>query len=708
MAITKMSLVRISGNVKYIDETMVKCCEFGMFHPERAKMLEEYEKTNEIFLDYSKNTGYLRKIVDLAGKLGLGQFKNQISDLEKFSKEDKIGFEDNISESEIETRAYSNSFESLLHKCEDIFTMLDIKLKDINKKIFENKDNNIEIENIDVRIDELKSKVEYLLKEKSLHEKKISEYTSVLTQLQNIDNANIDFDDLFSCKYLKIRFGRLPKESYEKLKLFDSEEFVFVSFKIDHNYSLCLYITPCYISKKIDEMFNSLFFERIRIPVYAHGTPDSTKHYVKDQINKYESALKNINLEIKNLKTKIEKDFSKIYFKIKFFSECFSNKKYAAIFEDKFYLVGFIPKDLEHEFVDKFNNSDSLNNLESSEAIDVTISDPTSDKRLKTPVKLKNNRFSRPFEDFVAMYGLPSYKDKDPTVFLSISYTVLFGIMFGDIGQGLVIALLGYLMAKIKDSNFGRILTRIGLSSAFFGVIYGSCFGFEDLFEKYILGLSDPYKNFLLKISHKDTNTLLLGAIFIGVIFTISSMIFNIVVGIKHKKSSVYMFGQNGLAGLVFYFSAILAVVGVMILKTNVLNPWFITFCIIIPIVLIFLKEPLGDKVDGREVKIHDGVGGFVIENFFELYDVLLGFMSNTISFIRVGAFVLSHAGMMMVVMNFVNNMQSYGKISMLIFGNIFVMAFEGLIVGIQVLRLQFYEMFSRCFDGAGKPFKKI
>ena len=88
MAITKMSLVKLNGNVTNIDDTMVKCCNFGMFHPERASLLEEYEKNNDSFLEYSKNTGYLRKIVDLAGKLGLGLFKDQISELKKF--EDRL------------------------------------------------------------------------------------------------------------------------------------------------------------------------------------------------------------------------------------------------------------------------------------------------------------------------------------------------------------------------------------------------------------------------------------------------------------------------------------------------------------------------------------------------------------------------------------------------------------------------------------------
>ena len=696
MAIAEMSLVKISGNVKDINDTFVKCCKFGMFHPERAAMFEEYEKNNEKYLEYSNNTGYLRKIVDLAGKLGLGLFKNKIPELQKYDNDDKVKNKDlkiSNKENEMELIAYDNPYKTYLNECEAIFSKLRIEAKEEDYS-----DIDMSLDSMSKYIKDLRSKVEYLIEEKFKHEKKISEYSSVLTQLENIGFSDINFDELFSCKYFKIRFGRLPIEGYEKLKIFDNENFIFLPFKVDTNYNWCSYIVPCYYSKKVDDLFKSLFFEGIRIPIYAHGTPETTIYYVKDQIDNYEKMLKYIDHEIKSLQLKVKKELFKIYSKIKFFNECFDNKKYAAIFEDQFYIIGFIPKKQEHHFINQFENL---------EDIDITISNPNSENRIKTPVKLKNNKFYEPFESFVSMYGLPSYNDIDPTIFLSISYTLLFGIMFGDIGQGLVIALIGSILWRLKNISFGRILTRIGLSSSFFGIIYGSCFGIEDIFKNNISFLPNPYKDILLNISHKEPNTVLLAAIGIGIIFIICSMIFNIRVGLKQKKSAIYLFGQNGLAGLMFYISVILAIVIKIIFK-NVINPWFIICFIVLPLIFVFFKEPLGDKIDGHKIKFHEGVGGFIIENFFEMYDILLGFMSNTLSFIRVGAFVLSHAGMMSVIIGFTEKMSGNSKIAVLIFGNIFVIAFEGLIVGIQALRLQFYEMFSRCFDGSGKPFKHI
>ena len=86
----------------------------------------------------------------------------------------------------------------------------------------------------------------------------------------------------------------------------------------------------------------------------------------------------------------------------------------------------------------------------------------------------------------------------------------------------------------------------------------------------------------------------------------------------------------------------------------------------------------------------------------------MLSYVTNTMSFLRVGSFVLVHAGMMMVVFSIAGMFGTIGYIITLIIGNIFVMCFEALLAGIQVLRLEFYELFSRFFEGQGKPFSPI
>ena len=101
-------------------------------------------------------------------------------------------------------------------------------------------------------------------------------------------------------------------------------------------------------------------------------------------------------------------------------------------------------------------------------------------------------------------------------------------------------------------------------------------------------------------------------------------------------------------------------------------------------------------------------IGGFIVENFFEMFEFLLSYISNTMSFLRVGGFVLSHAGMMLVVMTLMDMVSATAQPFVLVIGNVFVMAMEGMIVAIQIIRLEFYEIFSRFSESDGVPFEPV
>ncbi len=126
----------------------------------------------------------------------------------------------------------------------------------------------------------------------------------------------------------------------------------------------------------------------------------------------------------------------------------------------------------------------------------------------------------------------------------------------------------------------------------------------------------------------------------------------------------------------------------------------------LIPLLLIFLKEPLTAMVEKRSEKISGSLGMFFVEGFFELFEVLLSYFSNTLSFVRVGAFAVSHAAMMEVVLMLAGAETGNLNLLVVILGNLFVCGMEGLIVGIQVLRLEYYELFSRFYKGTGHEFK--
>ena len=126
----------------------------------------------------------------------------------------------------------------------------------------------------------------------------------------------------------------------------------------------------------------------------------------------------------------------------------------------------------------------------------------------------------------------------------------------------------------------------------------------------------------------------------------------------------------------------------------------------VLPLLVMFFKEPLTAVLEKKSEKISGGFGMFVTQGFFELFEVLLSYFSNTLSFVRVGAFAVSHAAMMQVVLMLAGAETGAPSIPVIVLGNLFVCGMEGLIVGIQVLRLEYYELFSRFYKGSGREFK--
>lgn len=323
---------------------------------------------------------------------------------------------------------------------------------------------------------------------------------------------------------------------------------------------------------------------------------------------------------------------------------------------------------------------------------------------LEPPTVLRNNWFAKPFEMFVDMYGLPHYNDFDPTFVVAITYSLLFGIMFGDLGQGLVLVLLGTWAWKKKKMVLGAIAQRIGVFSMFFGLVYGSFFGDEHILNFLYVNILGMASKPIEVTSGDSTMTLLLGAVALGSVLILMSIGINIVLNLKRKNFGEALFTQNGLAGFIFYGSAIVMLGLEMGLGIKVLNPLTEILFFGIPLMVMLLRVPLKNLVAKVHIAPHEGWGGYLLESVFELLEVILSFVSNTMSFLRVGGFIMSHAGMMVVVMT-LREMSGSAGLAVLILGNIFVIGLEGLIVGIQTLRLEYYEMFSRYFAGGGKKY---
>ena len=318
------------------------------------------------------------------------------------------------------------------------------------------------------------------------------------------------------------------------------------------------------------------------------------------------------------------------------------------------------------------------------------------------PTKLKNPRFFKPFELFIQMYGLPAHDEMDPTMFVALTYTFIFGAMFGDVGQGFCLFAIGGLIYLKKKMNLAGIVSIAGIFSMIFGALFGSIFGFEDIIPAIWLRPVEAMTNlpFIGQL-----NTVFIIAIAFGMALNILVMIFQIANAAKSHDTENLWFSTNGVAGLVFYGFLVLTIVLYMTgrkVPGNILMVIFLG----IPILLFVFKEPLTNLVEHNHKKMEESKAMFLVQGFFELFETLLSYFSNTLSYVRIGAFAVSHAAIMEVVLMLSGAENGTPNLFGIILGNVVVCALEGLIVGIQVLRLEYYEMFSRFYKGSGREFK--
>lgn len=575
-----------------------------------------------------------------------------------------------------------NLYEEILVRLNDASNKYHFKLEEIPVE-----SNQINVLGVKEYLDDLLLDVERIDAVKVQLDQMVNENQEAIIQLQHVADIDVDFDDLFSCKYLQVRFGKIPANNVAKLDYYESLPFVFKPFHNDSKYIWCMYITTPGDAPEVDNIFSSLYFERIHIPTFVHGSPELAISEIQEEANVAVEHSKKLEMRINKIFANNQDKLNEIYTIAKHLNDLYIMQKYVVVIGDKLTVNGFVPTKNIKKFKEDF---------EGIEAVTVDVKPANSDVRLSPPTLLKSNWFSRPFRMFVEMYGVPKYNDADPTLLVSLSYTLLFGIMFGDVGQGIILSLVGLIAYKKFGLQLGAVGIRLGISSALFGIVFGSVFGNEEILV--------PMFN---AMSPDNTMTLLMAAICLGIILIIISMSFNVVLNLKKKNIGEAILSQNGLCGLVFYIS-ILGLVLNMFLGLDFVNMIYIIILIVIPLLFIFLKEPLIRKFEEHEVMFPNGFGAFFVEGFFELFEVVLSFITNTMSFLRVGGFVLSHAGMMLVVYTLAEMVGGVGELAVIIFGNVFVMCLEGLIVGIQVLRLEFYEMFSRYYEGNGIPFKTI
>lgn len=530
-------------------------------------------------------------------------------------------------------------------------------------------------------------------------EAELAETSAYLEQVKPYVGLDFDISDVTGLQFIMYRFGRIAQDYYRKFEKYVNEnvDTIFYTATSNRDYVYGVYFVPITTHERIDAIFSSLHFERFYFPDKESGSPYDICKRLTDKLKVLDTQITTCKKMISDI---LQTDYQKLISAQAHFSSLCQNfdvRKLAARSKEDdetfFILCGWMPSNQALQF---------RNEIADDKNIYAIIDDDHGNIFSKPPTQMKNPKFLKPFEMYTRMYGLPAYNEMDPTLFIALTYSFIFGWMFGDVGQGLCLVIGGFLLYKIKKMDLAAIIGFAGIFSTFFGFMFGSVFGFENVLDAVWLRPGEAMS--ALPVIG-NLNTVFVTAIAFGMGMILLTMVINVVNSFKAGDIGNACFSNNGLAGIIFYGMIVLSIVLAMSGHAFPAAVLLIIF-LGVPVILMALKEPLTNAIKKHKPAEKTSVGMFIAEAFFELFEIMLSYFSNTMSFVRIGAFAISHAAMMEVVMMLAGAEAGSPNILVVVLGNIFVCGMEGLIVGIQVLRLEYYEFFSRFYKGNGRAFK--
>jgi V/A-type H+-transporting ATPase subunit I len=282
-------------------------------------------------------------------------------------------------------------------------------------------------------------------------------------------------------------------------------------------------------------------------------------------------------------------------------------------------------------------------------------------------------------------------------------------MMFGDMGHGAVLGGCGlaalFTGRSEKTRDFGVLLLSGGLSSIIFGLIYGSCFGLA-WFKKYAIWMI---------LLEGDPMRLMYGAVGMGIIMISLGLILNVFNRFRRGDVIGGLFDKFGLAGLLFYWGALVLLIGGTTVRSQGLMVPAVVLFLGVPIVGWALREPvefLLNHSGNRHETDSGGLAGAIAESVVGAFEALLSYLANTISFVRLAAYAMSHAALLVAAFMLAAEVQRFlpggaiWGVVIIVLGNLAAIVLEGIIASVQALRLEYYEFFGKFFSGNGRAFK--
>ena len=536
-------------------------------------------------------------------------------------------------------------------------------------------------------------------------------------------NLKVPYSQLDHLSFLSLRIGKIDPKVYEDLAFSVGTRGIIIPLGEDKSKILAA------SSKKgrfaLDSELKKFGFNALEIPENFQGIPDDVLSSMQIETVKAKELLESIQQERKNFADTHKDELISLlrHYSVGMQVQAVQDKLEST--QLVYRITGWIPL---------ANSRDVMNDLDELTEGRIAIRQFNPNEvpsvksgREKVPVKLNHGKIVANFDRMIFSYGSPLYGTIDPTPFVAFFFTLLFGLMFGDAGQGLVFLILGILMTTkvikkfpVLGSGFGPIFICIGISSTIMGILTGEFFGNGEVLEpvsrflKGIFGDTSHGPILHLMPSASSIDKLFYFLLFtMGVGFIINSigLVINIINNFSLGRIGKAIFSKTGICGTIFFWYVVYVAIKALVFKSSVGVFDFVVLGVCL--LGIFFSEPLTHLVEGHRPIMENGIVATLVEGVVELLEVVSSYLSNSVSFLRVGAFALAHAVLGYIIFTMTSLIQSNGgwggtagSIAVSIFGNLLVIVLEGMIVAIQVVRLQYYEFFSKFFTETGREFE--
>lgn len=568
-----------------------------------------------------------------------------------------------------------------------------------------------------ISLDEIEQKIhqiadEYQVEESALNQL-IIESGTLSRQFGRIEAypfRKIRFSTLRNLEFLYMTAGKIKPEKLPDLQAALQEKVLILAGDSFAGKTRILLVTSRKNRWSMESELTKADFELEELPETIEDTPENEISGIKDKLAEVQQAIETHKKHVLRLRETWSATLNSFFRRLSESLTVAEAQQYFGKAEHMYCISGWLPKKQTDEA------EAAISEASNGTAV-VEFIEPEEDELVRSgseavPVKFQESRMLKPFQGLIAAFGAPGYNEVEPSLFVALSFVLMFGIMFGDIGQGLVIMLAGFYILKsrsriivgIKDAAYWLIFC--GMSAITFGFMFGSFFGYEYGHNKPAF-MPPPLLEPL-----QDPMTLFAACIGVGIVFILSGIFINIYNRLRNRQYFEGFLDKCGVLGVIFYLGSIGLGIKAAVAGKPTINE--VIILVIVPLVIVFIREPLYNLITRKKHLLHEDPFSFILSSAIEVMETVSSFLGNTVSFARLGGFALSHAALCAAIYKIVEmfkDVPGSGLLAILIIvgGNIFVILLEGMVVTIQGVRLQYYELFSKFFEGEGvlyKPFR--